>query len=101
MNVTVGDVKLLNCEVSVDGPDTTDQAGVPTVGAFAPRVAAVVKHSVWSAPAFAGVAAWLTVTVAVFAVETAAVHPFPSVTELNVYTVVVPGDTEIVCGVPV
>ena len=50
---------LENCEGSVDGPDTTDQAGVPTVGVFAPSVAAVVTHSVWSGPAFEVVGAGL------------------------------------------
>ena len=59
MNVAVGDVKPLNCEVSIDGPDTTVQAGVPDDGVLAASVAAVVMHSVWSAPAFEVVAAAL------------------------------------------
>jgi hypothetical protein len=64
VNVVVGFVRLPNCAVELDGPLTTDHAPAPTVGLFAASVAGDETHSVWSAPAFAGVGLCVTVTTA-------------------------------------
>jgi hypothetical protein len=64
VNVALFAAVLENCDAKVDGPDTTDQAPVPTVGAFAASVALpAVTHRVWSGPAFAGVTPANTVIV--------------------------------------
>lgn len=44
VKVAVGEVALLNCDVEVEGPLTTVQAPVPTVGVLAASVAADVPQ---------------------------------------------------------
>lgn len=52
VNVAVGEVVLLNWPLEVEGPETTDQAAVPTEGVLAERTAAEVWQMDWSVPAF-------------------------------------------------
>ena len=52
---------LLNCASDKDGPEIIDQAPVPTMGAFAARLAGVVVQRSWFGPAAAAVGGSLTV----------------------------------------
>ena len=53
MNKAAGSEMLLNCEVFVLGPLTTDQAPVPAVGVLAPSVALIPSQIVCGLPALA------------------------------------------------
>ena len=63
VNVEVVLAVLLNCDVEVLGPLCTDQAPVPTLGAFAPSDALPVTQMVWLLPAVAVVGVGFTVMV--------------------------------------
>jgi hypothetical protein len=71
VKVAVGLVKLENCEVDKEGPDTIDHVPVPAVGVFPAREMATLPHDVKSAPALAvvGVALLVNTTSSVEAVQ--------------------------------
>ena len=80
MNVAVGLLKLLNCDVNVDGPLVTLQAPVPVPGVFAAsETLVVVVQMVWFDPAFEVVGAAFTVTLAFPVADPP--HQFFTVTE--------------------
>ena len=97
MNVAAGLLKLLNCDVNVEGPLVTLQAPLPMPGVFAASVTlGVVVQMVWFEPALADVGAGFEVIVTC---ELDAVHGALLIVHWNTYAPavvmpVIPDDAE-------